>query len=208
MTGGARLAVLAVVATGCIAAPRAQTCLSGPMPGVGRPGADESYAQLRRELTRAGDRTSVAAARIIEHAPELVPDASDLAGEPACASELVDTANVELFAGVHVRFSRRTVAWVRAVARVGDTSDVMEAKARFLIAVAELRDDQITDYQLDGDEPGPPPPKRYLRDVAIAGLGDSSIVHNVRAAAAWIPRAHGRPAIRASSCCCATCRRR
>lgn len=182
------LLVIVMLATGCAAGARArtETCLRGPVPRIGRQSADENYAYLRRELARAGDRTSVAAARIIEELPRQVIDASDLGTEPECGDDMVAEARAEIFSGGKVTYSRRMIARLRSVGRTWDVVGTMDDKARLLIDIAELRDDQLTDYQLDRDEPGPRPPKSLVRYMAIGYLARSSLGGNVAIARDWL----------------------
>ncbi|MEO8703149.1 MAG: hypothetical protein ABI867_24095 [Kofleriaceae bacterium] len=177
------LIIVLLLATGCGTVrgfrSRAPACLSGSVPRVGRADADESYALLRREWTR-GQAGDVVAATSLERAPALVPDASDLVREPACSTDLVDAIEGTIDRKP-VAYSRMLVARIRAVGRVRDTTEVMQQKAAFLIAVASLTDAELTEYQLVTGEPGPPPPKAYVRRLALGLLAHSGMVANVAA---------------------------
>ena len=166
---------------------RGRACLRGRhAPEIGRGGVDESYAILWREHARAAALSSpLLAGRIVETLPAWILDASDLSTEPACAPDLV----AELHDAIDhqpLAYTRLLVGQVRAVGRVGDTSDVMDDKAAFLMAIADLPDAALTDYQLDADEPGPPPPKSFIRALAVGYLSRSSMSANVRGVGAWL----------------------
>lgn len=153
---------------------RGVSCLTGPVPHVGREVPDEMFALMRRERTRAAQATPLVRARILEAIPALFPDVSDLWPEPPCHDELeregIDLLESEtgaLPAGKPLVFNREFVARVRAV-----------HDAPPLLRVA-LRDEAtIGEYRLGPDEPGPPPARSFLRYRALANIPSFWIADN------------------------------
>lgn len=157
----------------------AQACFDDDPPSVGRRGVDETYGFLRRELDRSRrEPSTVLGAQIFEGLPGLILDASDLSNEPSCAPELVDQIG-DLLDRKPVEQSRRLVAQIRAAGRVHDTTDVMDRKAAFLMALASLADHELTEYRLAPEERGPPPAKSFARYLALGYLARSSMFANV-----------------------------
>jgi len=157
----------------------AQACFDDEAPSVGRRGIDETYGFLRRERDRSRrEASTVLGAQIFEALPSLILDASDLSSEPSCAPELVDQID-DLLDRKPVELSRRLVAQIRAAGRVHDTTDVMDRKAAFLMAVIRLTDRELTDYRLAPDEHGPAPAKSFVRYLALGYLAHSGMAANV-----------------------------
>lgn len=145
---------------------RGVSCLTGPVPRVGRAVPDEMFALLRRERTRAAQASPLVRARLLEAIPDLFPDVSDLWPEPPCHDEL-EREGIDLLERTPLVVERELVARIRAI-----------HDAPALVGLA-LRDDAtITDYRLGPDEPGPPPPKAFVRYRALANIPSSWIADN------------------------------
>lgn len=84
----------------------------------------------------------------------------------------------DVLGGRPVRYSRELVADVRAAGALPDIVDVMDDKARVLVAVARLTDVDLTSYQPAQGERGPAPEKRFVRDLALGFLVHSNLYLN------------------------------
>lgn len=146
-------------------------CLSGFCPTVGKPGPDEMFKLVRRELDRIETAPPLIGAHILEHLPVFFPPG----GGPDCGGELVDQANRATFAGPKVEFSRMLIARIRAVGRVADNDDMLPAKASFLIRLASPDEAGLSDYRFLPGEAGPAPPKSLVRYLALSAIEDSAI---------------------------------
>ncbi len=182
--------VVATTLTGCggrfSMGSSAQACFDDEAPSVGRRGIDETYGFLRRERDRSRrEPSTVLGAQIFEALPSLILDASDVLTEPSCAPELVDQID-DVLERKPVEQSRRLVAQVRAAGRVHDTTDVMERKAAFLMAVLQLTDRELTEYQLAPEERGSRPAKSFVRYLALGYLARSSMFANVPAVGSFL----------------------
>lgn len=186
------LAVLVCMAPALAGCAASRRCLSGPAPVVGRPVPDEIYALMRREYARAERADTVVAAHVLEKLPRLFPDVSDLIDEPRCSTEWVERM-AAIFDQRELGFSRSMLAQIRSVGAIGDTTDVMEAKAAFLIRLADLDEAHIPAYRFLPDEVGPAPPKSTLQHLALAELAGSNLYLNVAAARAFLVRRSARP---------------
>ncbi len=145
---------------------RSAPCLDGPVPRVGRPVPDEMFALMHRERTRAAQASPLVRARILESIPRLFPDVSSLLLPPQCHDELEREATAVMEQAPLV-LDRLLIARIRTV-----------HDAPPLIALA-LRDEAtISPYRLGPDEPGPPPPKSFLRYRALANIPASWITYN------------------------------
>lgn len=170
LRGALALAGLVSLAGGCAGVhyPLIQNvpCLTGPVPHVGREVPDEMFALMRRERDRAAIASPLVRARILESIPALFPDVSDLWPEPPCHDEL-EREGIDAMERRPTVFNRELVARIRAV-----------HDAPPLLALA-LRDDaSLTDYQLGPGEPGPPPPRAFLRYRALANIPAHWIADN------------------------------
>ncbi len=158
-------------------------CLRGEVPHVrGRSVPNEMFALMRRELARAERASSgtIVAARTLEIVPDLFPDVSDRSDAPTCAPDLAERLGDRIFDGSPITYSRMLIAQVRSLGFIGDTTDVMGRKADLLLRIYHLTDSELTEYQLAPEEAGPPPPKSYLRTVALALLVRSNLFLNER----------------------------
>ena len=122
------------------------------------PDIGERIELMCREWARAQKAPPFVRARIEETLSTLPRDGEDLARDPRCAPE-IEFAVEETLKQRPLPFSRLLVARLRSV------SDMS-----LLLDLAELPDDAITPYQLTPEEPGPPPPKRLVRALAVANL--------------------------------------
>ncbi|MDC0741682.1 hypothetical protein [Polyangium mundeleinium] len=144
----------------------APPCLSGSVPQVGRPVPDEMFALMRREWDRAAHAPLLVRAHILETIPSLFPDVSDLLLAPPCNREL-EAESAAAFDEKPLVFSRSLVARIRTV-----------HDAKILMALAKRDEASITAYELGPDEPGPRPPKSYVRYLALASIPTYWIVDN------------------------------
>ncbi|MDI1450951.1 hypothetical protein [Polyangium sp. 6x1] len=145
----------------------APPCLRGPVPEVGRPVPDEMFALMRRERDRAERASPLVRAHILETIPRLFPDVSDLLLAPPCDEEL-EAESAAAFDEKPLPFSRLLVARIRTV-----------HDAEILMALAKRDEASITEYQLSPDEPGPRPPKSFVRYLALASIPVYWVVTNV-----------------------------
>jgi hypothetical protein len=172
--------LLIVVLAGCWNRTRSMTCLMGPAPRVGRPVPDEMFGLMRYEVDRVEDarRPELVRAAILETIPSLFPDVSDLVVEPTCAPEL-RTRLHDVLARRPLPFSRLALAQLRTLWELGDTTDVMDAKGRSLIGLAQLDDAEVDRYRMAPGESGSAPRPALVRFWARAGLIGSNLYANV-----------------------------
>ena len=145
---------------------RRSSCFTGPVAHVGRKVPDEMFALLRRESDRAAKAPPLVRARILESLHSLFPDTSDLWPSPECHDEL-EREGLGALAKEPLVFDRELIARVRTV-----------HDAPPLLSLAARHYSDLPDYHLGPDEPGPPPPKSFLRYRALANIPSGWIVGN------------------------------
>ncbi|MDC3954813.1 hypothetical protein [Polyangium jinanense] len=145
----------------------APPCLTGAVPQVGRPVPDEMFALMRRERERAERASPLVRAHILETIPRLFPDVSDLLLAPPCDEEL-EAESAAAFDEKPLHFTRLLVARIRTV-----------HDAEILMALVKRDEASITEYELGPDEPGPRPPKSFVRYLALASIPAFWVVSNV-----------------------------
>ena len=154
---------------------------------MGRAYADDSYLYLRARWDGLEGQSPLVRAAWLPEIPGLVPDASDLVSEPACAPDLLDQLESAIFEAKPLPFSRLLLGQIRAVARVQDTTDVMARKGAILIRLARFEDRDIAEYTMAPGEPAqPPPPRGLVRLTAVAGLARSNLWNNDEATATFL----------------------
>jgi hypothetical protein len=113
-------------------------------------------------------------------------EAEDDEDAPACTEEILDELTVALVEGRPVANDRLQLARLVGISRAHQTGPHMAAKARAVIEVAAIEEDEIADYRLLPGESGPPPDRRLFRRLALRALADTHLTLNrpeVRAAA-------------------------
>lgn len=156
----------------------------------------ESHALAQREYDRAtalATGSPVLAAHVFEAIPRLFVDLSDTA-QPTFDPDFARRVAVWPRVNGKVAFSRALLGRVRALARVVDTSDVMDAKANSLVMLASLGPAEIAPYVSSPEEPGPAPPVSLLHDTTLAALAGSSLFLNHGGARDFLSRAVSSPA--------------
>jgi hypothetical protein len=130
-----------------------------------------------RERARAEEAPRALRARLLETLPML------------CWSHAPMTASVECVHGVlgeladdlesrPLLFDNATFHEVRAVGRFLDMRDVIKYKARILLDLATIRDEEVTPYQMSEGEVGVPFGRSRLRHLALALLIGSNLYLN------------------------------
>jgi hypothetical protein len=159
--------------------------------------AREAYPLAAREYARAIMTGSPGlSAQIFEAIPSLFVDVTDTR-LPTFTESFVKLTGNWPRSGGKIVFSRELLGRVRALARVVDTMDIMEEKARVLIELAEMEEARISAWTPAPGEPksaaAAAPPKSLVRRMAIAALARSGLFLNDPAAHAFLLKNLARP---------------
>jgi hypothetical protein len=158
----AGIAAFAVLAAGCVHT----SCTRA----ASRPAIREAMDFVRHELGQSEASPPLVGARILERLPSVCPEecADDLDLELARrAARSLSTKPIE--------FSRQLIAEIRAIGWPSSHPESGSLTATVLLTAAQLRDDDLTPYRPVPGESGSPPPKSFVRDLALGYLARAQL---------------------------------